>query len=170
MTQRELLDNKAQLSIFYFYSNYDPIWNYLVEEKSLHDPCFHGLAYILIIYTNGLLISIIQYLSLSVAKNVPGLHLLLFCIVLVRRTDYRQCRINYQNKPLPTGLPVFKKLDRHCLCSSVYNGYFLTPLVSVDLINREKESSQIKILCFYTPPPHPGLNDQGHIVFVLHVC
>ena len=50
MTQRELLDNKAQLSIFYFYSNYDPTWNYLAGEKSLHDPCFHGLAYILIMY------------------------------------------------------------------------------------------------------------------------
>ena len=50
---------------------------------------------------------------------------------------------------------------------------FLTPLVSVDLINREKESSQIKILCFYAPPPYappPRLNDQGHIVFVLSVC
>ena len=49
MTREDLLDNITPLFIFYFYSYYDPTWNYLVGKKSLYDPHFQRMAHILII-------------------------------------------------------------------------------------------------------------------------
>ena len=49
MTWGELLKNITQLISFYFNSNYDPIWNYLVEEKKSMVKAYRYTAFVFIL-------------------------------------------------------------------------------------------------------------------------